>query len=129
MLYWINRHIIGTHWQFRSVIGALLTVQELGVFIVHSNDNADLANTLKWLYERDRSVEYTPKPRKVGVLMTDEEKLLCALPGIGPVRATSLLAEFGTVARVLAAISQNENIRRVLGLSDNEVLKITEVKK
>jgi DNA excision repair protein ERCC-4/Fanconi anemia group M protein len=135
-LGWYDEKIFGTNWHFRSVQGALLQVQELGVCIVHAADEYDLPATLAWLAKRDRSKILTVSPRKYGVPMTDGEKMLSALPGIGLERADKLLKEFGNVAAVLECLTDvdctlpagigdkiRDKIRWTLLLED-EILKV-----
>ena len=127
-----------TQWQYRSVMGALLTVQELGVEIVFCDGDADYANTLGWLADRKRdTIKVKPQRRDV-TLQSPAETLLCALPGISEKRAADLLHYCGTAAWAINYLTQDDNpnsvpgvgagtraaARSVFGLADNEFLSV-----
>jgi ERCC4-type nuclease len=129
-LVWTDRQkIIGTNWHFRSVIGVLLSVQELGVCVVHSADDTDFPAALNWLYNRDRDSIVTLWPRKYGYPMTDDEKILVSLRGIGETKASKLLRQYGNLADIIVKLTEEDpKIREVFGLQENEYL-VKEIRK
>ncbi len=106
-LIWYDKKIIGTDWHFRSVQGALLQVQELGVCIVYCNDADDFPKTVEWIGNKDRSKITTIEPRKYGLPITIGEKILSAIPGIGLDRAGKLLREFDSTMAVLECLTDD----------------------
>lgn len=130
-----QQKIIGTDWHFRSVQGALLQVQELGVCVIHAADDSDYPATLAWLAGRDLSKIVTLWPRKSGIPVTISDKVLASLPGIGPERATKLLNKYGSIADSIIALTDDNSelpegisskiragVREALGLSNGEYL-------
>lgn len=129
-----------SQWQMRSVQGALLTVQELGIEIVHCDGDQDYAATLLWLANRKRDAIKIKAQRRDTVMQSPAESLLCALPGISEKRAGDLLKFCGTGAWALSYLTDNDNsnnvpgvgpgtrkrTRKVLGLKDNEFLAVLE---
>lgn len=83
-----------TGWQWNSVQGALLTVQEMGVRVLVCADDGDYEATVMRLCERRRGNEYVIVPVVDAREMSDGEKFLTSLPGIGLERAKCLLDEF-----------------------------------
>lgn len=127
-----NGKIIGTDWHFRSVVGALLQVQELGVCVVFAADDADYCSTLNWLAQRDLSKIVILWPRKSGVQTTTHEHILVALPGIGEANTEKLLNQYGSAVDALIALCDDNvttisakmrhNVKGALGLSVGEKL-------
>lgn len=128
-----------TQWSARSVQGALLTVQELGVEIVYCDGDADFAATLLWLANRKRDAIKIQHQRRDAVLQSAAEMLLCALPGISEKRAGDLLAYSGSAAWALNYLTEDDdaaarvpgigpatraNVCRALGLKDGEILAV-----
>lgn len=127
-----------SQWQYRSVQGALLTVQEIGVEIVHCDGDRDYAAMLEWLANRKRDTIKVKPQRRETVMQSHAEMLLCALPGISEKRAGDLLKYCGTAAWALNYLTQDDNpnrvpgmgpstrasARRAIGLKDNEFLSV-----
>jgi len=87
-------------WQWVSVQGAMLTIQELGVELVWIESDLQYAACLDWLTRRDRG----PVPiaaRREALFESPAEQVLTALPGIASQRAQDLLAHCGNVAFAL----------------------------
>ena len=97
---------IETGWTWPSVAGALLTVQEIGVHILHVPSDAEFEAAIIRLASRDRSALRTRPARESG-FASEAEALLCALPGIGPDKAQSLLGYCGSAAWALAYLSND----------------------
>ena len=126
--------ITGTGWNFRSVQGALLQCQELGVSVVHAQNDTDLCTTLVWLANRKRT-EHVFLPQRTGLSMPDDQRILTSLPGIGPERAGELLNECNLRDALLCLVDPKckargigpaikKNIRELLKLSEGEILGI-----
>ena len=94
-----------TGWQYSAIQSALLTVQELGVFVVQTTD-AQFEATVIGLGKRNRSDTLKQKPVKTFNLLTPGEALLARLPGIGPERVSALLAYAGSPAAALAYLTE-----------------------
>ena len=121
-----------TGWNYNAVMGALLTVQELGIPIVYCKPG-DYANCIKRLGDRKRdgvTVIPSRSPKHLG----EGAAVLLALPGIGPEMLNRIWKESnGVVAHALWMLSDPEvessvpvntrkRIRKVLGLSENLVM-------
>jgi ERCC4-type nuclease len=81
-------------WDWNSVQGALLTVQEMGVRVVFTESDQDYEATVCRLCSRDRKPELVIEPLVKPKFMSPGEVMLTALPGIGLERAQTLLKEF-----------------------------------
>lgn len=122
-------------WQWSSVEGALLTVQELGVVVATCPHEADLGARALQLASRDRSTKRVSATRDLGYY-SPGEALLLALPGIGEARAYEVLAHVGNVPWVaLWALTDSTplpgigdgikaRIREALGLGPDEALGV-----
>jgi ERCC4-type nuclease len=122
-------------WDWRSVQGALATVQELGVIVIGCGHDDHLSDLLITLARRARGPARVSPPREL-LFTTPQELLLQALPGIGEDKAEQLLTQCGTAARALVALTHADyappgigpktiaDARRVLGLADNERLSL-----
>lgn len=128
-----------TGWRFDDVMGALLTIQELGVSLIHCQSDSHYEEAVIRLARRDRKQTKPIQPRVQAHVLTDAEKILTSLPGIGLERAGLLLGEFGTAAHALAWLTWEENfrhevagigngtkqnVRRALGLNAEEWLTV-----
>lgn len=130
-----------TGWRFDSVWGALLTVQEMGVRVVFCAQDADYEGTVKRLCGRRRGGEYVIQPVIDAREISDAERFLTSLPGIGLTKAKTLLEEFdGHACDALAWLTWhrwntdhsiagiNTGIRRAvrtaIGMSDGMVFDI-----
>jgi ERCC4-type nuclease len=127
-----------TGWNWSSVSGALLTVQELGVNVVWIGSDADFEQAVIRLGNRDRkSVKVLP-PRDTSIL-SEGENVLVGLPGIGPEKAAALLNYCGSAASALQYLSDDHwegpsapgfangtkrRVRRALGLTEDYVLAV-----
>lgn len=127
--------IIGTNWNFRSVQGALLSVQELGIGVCYAQNDTDLAHTVAWLINRPRTQHITIPPRKFGLPMMDDQKILSSLPGIGSDRALELLREHNLRDALLCLLDPNcevkgigpktkNNLRQLFNLIEGQTLEL-----
>jgi len=122
-----------TGWNYQAVQAALLTCQELGVFVIHSSDDK-FETTVIGLGQRDRGDTIQQRPAKRFALLDPGEAVLAALPGIGLERVAALLAYANTPAYALAYLTDLDlkkrehvpgiggttkaNVRRALGVPD-----------
>lgn len=130
-----------TGWQFASVWGALLTVQEMGVRVVFCADDGDYEATVKRLCNRRRGAEYIITPTLDTRDMTQGERFLTSLPGIGIEKAKTLLEEFeGRACDALAWLTWHKwntdfhiagmsegtkrAVRAAIGMDDSMILSV-----
>lgn len=81
-------------WDWNSVQGALLTVQEMGVRVVFCQSDENYEATVCRICNRERKQEFVIEPLTQPRIMSPGEIMLTALPGIGLDRAQLLLREF-----------------------------------
>ncbi len=127
-----------TGWNWHSVQGALLSVQEAGINIAYCEHDNQYEQTVMQLAARNRG-EKVLAPSVPARVMTAAETVLTGLPGIGLERAQDLLQYtnnsaahaiayltwldvFGEVAGIGPGIKQG--VRRALGLADGESLTV-----
>lgn len=124
--------------KFAAVQGELLSIQELGVFVTFANDSRDLEQAVLRLSNRNRNPVMTiPGPKRKGTVMGKGAEFLAGLPGIGASFADAILMNSGTPAKALEKLTnkepipnvqigqkRRETIRAVLGLKENETLKV-----
>lgn len=128
-----------TGWSWASVQGALLSVQELGCQIVYAEDDGEYEATVVRLSSRSHGDTVTLKPLKAPELVSDGERVLSALPGVGLERAGSILDYCGSAAWGLVMTTHHERhgdhipgigpgtrakIREALGMKENEELTV-----
>lgn len=92
-----------TGWNYQAVQSALLTAQELGVFVIHTADDHFEA-TIAGLGQRNRG-DIRQKPIKKYLLLDAGEQVLAALPGIGMDRVGALLQYAHSPAQALAYLT------------------------
>ena len=125
-------------WTWESLQGALLKAQELGAMVIHVGADADYEATVMRLAGRDRSGTVPVAPVKVGVTLTEPEKALTALPGIGLEKVGPVLEYCGSAAWALQFLTDLDTseripgigpgtkaaIRRALGLREGQTLSV-----
>ena len=117
-----------TGWNWSSISSALLTCQEIGVHVLQIASDADYEAAVIRLANRDRS-QLRTRPARDVTLVSVEETILAALPGIGQERAQALLDYCGTPAAALTYLTCDDThdipgigyqtkhkVRRALGL-------------
>ncbi len=82
-----------TGWDWSSVQGSLLTIQEMGVGVIHAASDHDLEASITRLANRRRDVVRVP-PQRVSHLLSDSESIIASLPGIGVDRLDTINAAF-----------------------------------
>lgn len=128
-----------TGWNWASVSGALLTVQEIGVHVVQIASDYDYEAAVLRLASRERT-PLTVRPARDVLTVTETEAILMSLPGIGRDRAKALLDFCGDVASALICLTWDDpacptpegigpetkrRVRRALGLAEGWVMCVT----
>ncbi|MEL7626956.1 MAG: ERCC4 domain-containing protein [Anaerolineaceae bacterium] len=127
-----------TKWRWTDIQGALLSMQELGVFVHFCNGDGDLEAAIIRLANRDRRPEMKVLPARVGSHLSMQERALCALPGIGEEIVGRLLAFCGSAGAAIAVCTElqssikipgigpgmKNNIRYALGLNEGQELHL-----
>jgi len=127
-----NRGVTG--WNYNAVMGALLTVQEMGIPIVYCREG-DYLGCVKRLGDRSRDA-VTIYPSRATHALGDGAAVLLALPGIGPEMLNRIWQETTTLANALCILSDpladssvpagtRKRIRKVMGLKDQFLIAIT----
>jgi ERCC4-type nuclease len=132
-----------TQWRWDDLQGALLTCQELGVSLVVCQSDQHYEEAVLRLARRDRKAVKAIEPRVEPHVLTEQEKVLISLPGIGVERAGLLLGEHGSVAYSLAWLTwldsfaevsgigngTKHSVRRALGLKPEEWLAVMDAER
>jgi ERCC4-type nuclease len=125
-----------TGWSWNAVQGALITCQELGIFVVFCGGDQDYESAILRLGGRDRNAELKLGPAKLPKILNIQEQVLASLPGIGVERVGKLLEYAGTPGWAICALTDNSShipgvpdgvkkrVRSVLGLLDTEQLGV-----
>ena len=80
-----------TGWTYSSVMGTLLSIQELGVFVVFCNGQNDYQDCILRIGKRSRAPEMRiPSPR-VAKMLGPKMDFLTGIPGIGIEKAQEIL--------------------------------------
>lgn len=106
-----------TGWNYDAVEGALLTVQELGCFVVHCKNDMDFGPTVERLIKRERGLLSIGCVRSSNILSSGEQ-LLTTLPGIGLDKAQRLLQYEHAAANALQFLTELGKKNKVPGISD-----------
>lgn len=129
-----------TGWAWNAIQGALLTVQELGVMVIHISGDNDYEKAIIRLAKRSRDA-VTIRPPRVPSILSEGEAAIAALPGIGIERLSALLDYTRTPAWALTYLTDLSpddgidkvpgighvtrlRVRRALRLKDNEQLSV-----
>lgn len=111
-----------TGWVWSSVQGALMTVQELGGVIVYCKSD-EYADTIERIVGRNRG-EKIIHPAASPKFISDGEKILSSLPGIGPQRAISMLEEFSQPYQCLTWLTWMNTPATVAGIGDGTKARV-----
>lgn len=84
-----------TGWSWNAVMGALLTMQECGVFIQQCAGDFDFENAVVRLANRDRKEVMLVPPVRLARIAGPAVMFLAALPNIGVEKAEMLLEQSG----------------------------------
>lgn len=125
-----------TGWNWASVMGALLSIQEMGVSVVFAANDEDYENCVTLLSNRIRTPETLVLPPRPPNLLGPSEQIVASLPGIGLERMRAVMNACGTAGWSLVALTDTNSqipgipsgvkakIRSALKLQDNEQLAI-----
>lgn len=122
-----------TGWNYAAVQGALLSLQEMGIFVVFSGGEQDYETCILRLADRKHDPQLLLAPARPHSSLGLAEAFLCGLPGMGPERARHLMDYCGTAKMALMALTDGKpipgipsnvqrNARMMLGLIDGEYL-------
>ncbi len=127
-----------TGWAWVAGQGALLQVQEMGVFVVYAAGNEDYEAAVLRLAARSHKSEMLMPAAREPRILSEQERILCSLPGIGPEKVLPILEYAGTPAWALVWLSELDNkepmrgigmgtkraVKKALGLQDDEEFMI-----
>jgi len=117
-----------TGWSWSAVQGAILSIQEMGVFIQHSAGDMDYEACIQRIAGRERHSDLLLTPPRFPRLLTPPEQVIASLPGIGTDRLQQVMTYCGSAAWALIALTDKttqipgigegikERIRQTLGL-------------
>lgn len=120
-------------WAWDAVSGQLLTLQELGIGVMHLHSPDALPRTLEQLARRERG-PVRAAPLRDGLFYDPNVQLLMAIPGIGESKADALIERCGTAAAALQALTDDsltfpgigpetrKAARAALSLADHEAI-------
>lgn len=123
-----------TGWNWDSVMGALLTIQEMGVFVAFAGGDEDFEAAIIRLANRKRDPIKLLPPRPPTILGPGAT-FLASLPGIGPEHALRLLEwSGGNPAHALVGLTDlsiecplstatRRRVRTALGLKDTQTME------
>jgi len=125
-----------TGWSFASAMGTILSIQELGIFVVFANGDMDFEACVLRIGARSRDPEIkilAPRPAKT---LGPKIDMLTGIPGVGVENAQTILQWAGdNLAQALVGLTDMEikspiglslrrKFRNLLGLQDCENLEI-----
>jgi len=118
------------------VQGVLLSIQEMGVFVVFSAGDTDYEACVQRIAARDRNANLLLTPAKFPRVLTPSEQVIASLPGIGVERLQTVMDACLTPAWALAQLTDRKTvfpgiaegikgrIRSTLGLRNNTELVV-----
>lgn len=124
-----------TGWDWDAVWGALLTIQEMGCFVVFCSGDTDFDQAILRLGRRPRG-DLKLLPPRIPQILGPGAAFLAGLPGIGIERVTELMKwAANTPAHALVGLTDLEidapvgkavrqKIRAMLGLRDKQILDL-----
>ena len=128
-----------TGWNWDAVQGAILSIQEMGIYVIQCQGDEDYEAAVIRLGNRDRSHVVPVPPAKQPHVYSQSEAILAALPGIGFKKLQTIMdGTAGSIAWALSLLTNldeyddfpgvsygdRQRIRNVLGLKRNEFLAI-----
>lgn len=125
-----------TGWNYDAVQGALLSIQETGVFVLNCQGDSDFEACVMRLASRRRDLVMNLLPARIPNVLGPGAGLLAALPGIGIEKVMEILKWSGNIpAHALCGLtdleikapladSYRKKIRSVLGLQDRQILDV-----
>ncbi|NMC54995.1 MAG: hypothetical protein GYA48_15315 [Chloroflexi bacterium] len=125
-----------TGWSWNAVQGALLTVQEAGVFVQFCAGDADYGPCLTRLASRKRDPKMLVMPAREARLLGNQAAFIAGLPGIGLEKVQTVMQYCGTPAWALVALTDatsqipgigngiKRGVRWTLGLKESEQIGV-----
>jgi ERCC4-type nuclease len=125
-----------TGWSWAAVQGALLTIQEMGIFVTYSGGDQDYEAAILRLGNRDRKAVLELGPAKKVRLLDPSEAIVSTLPGIGIERLHQVMEYCQTAANALVALTDEDTqipavpmsvkkrVRQALGLTPGQEFQI-----
>lgn len=125
-----------TAWSYSSLQGALLSIQEMGVFVIQCAGDGDFEDCIMRLGGRSRAQFQPVLPPRPAVNLGPGFALIASLPGIGIERTQEVMAWAGNTPGVaLVGLTDltipgpvgpavRKKVRQVLGLKENETLEL-----
>ena len=125
-----------TGWHFSSVMGAILSAQEMGIFVIFCNGQADYQDCILRLGRRNRDPEMKLLPPRPANIFGPKATFLAGLPGIGIERVQQILDwSDNNIAHALSGLTDlsidtpigyatRKTIKTMLGLEDNQSLEV-----
>lgn len=125
-----------TGWSWQSVQGAILSIQELGVFVTFCNGELDFEDCILRIGKRDRKPVMRILPARPAAMLGPKAAFLCSLPGVGIEHAQTILQwSNDNIAHALVGLTDMEikspinlgirrRFRELLGLQEGETLEI-----
>ena len=125
-----------TGWSWTAIQGALLTIQEIGIFVTYCAGDVDYGPAILRLGSRDRKPLLELGPAKKPRILNPSEAIVSVLPWIGIERLHSVMDYCQTPANALQAltdqdtqipgvpVSVKKRIRQALGLQSYEELQV-----
>lgn len=125
-----------TGWRYNAVMGAILSIQEMGIFVVFANGDLDFEDCILRIGKRDRKPKMQILPARPAQMLGPKAAVLCALPGIGIENMQTILDWSGNnLAHALIGltdmeikspigISVRKRIRDLFGLQETENIEI-----
>jgi len=126
-----------TGWDWRDVNGAILKIQEMGVFVAFADGDADYENCILRIGKRERTPVMTMLPaREANVLGSKATFIQSLARGIGMETTVKILDYYeDNISRALLSIvdmstespvnkKTRQTIREMFGLADGEILQV-----
>jgi len=123
-------------FDWNAIQGALLTIQEMGCFVVFCGGDNEYEQAVERLARRKRDPEIKLLPARPAQVVGPQAAFLASLPGIGIERTSELLKWSANIpAHALVGLtdlsitapvplSVRQKIRATLGLRDKEILDL-----
>lgn len=125
-----------TGWSFASLMGTLLSIQEMGVYVVFCNGQNDYQDAVLRIGKRNRTTEMKIMPARIPNVLGPKATFLASLPGVGMERVQDILNwSDDNIAHALIGLTDldipapvgiglRKKIKEVLGLEENQTLEI-----
>lgn len=125
-----------TGWSFAAVMGTLLSIQEMGVFVIFANGANDYQDCILRIGRRNRKSDMVLLPPRTPNILGPKATFLASLPHVGVEKVQEILAWSGdNLAYALSGLtdltikaplpmSYRKEIKSLFGLEDNESLEV-----